>query len=174
MIEAFASEVVLVKGAKIALIVVGGAAARVAVRAFVRKLRRQIKKSSSETVQQAKQRVATVTSLLLNTTNFLVSLLVVFLILSELGVNVAPLLAGAGILGLGIGLATKDLAADLVAGFFLLLENEINVGDQVQIGASAGRIKKISLRTLTLEDKDNRRHIIPNSNIKVIIKDKKR
>jgi moderate conductance mechanosensitive channel len=158
---------------RIILIVAGALAVRLALRFFIKKLKRKIKKTSSETVSQAKNRIGTITSLLSNTANFLVTLIALFLILAEVGVDIAPLLAGAGILGLGVGLAIKDLVSDMVAGFFILLENQINVGDRVQIGSSQGKITRIGLRTLVLKDKEKNSHIIPNSSVKVIVKVKK-
>ena len=155
---------------KIVGILGGAVVARIIVKTFISRLRSKIKKSSSETVLQAKNRVGTITGLLANAANFVISLIAIFLVLSELGVNIAPFLAGAGVIGLGIGMGMKDLAADMVAGFFILVENQINVGDKVQIGGSEGKIKKIGLRTLVLKDKEGKRHIIPNSSVKVIIK----
>lgn len=158
---------------KISLIIVGAVAVRLLVIAFIKRFKKRIKKSSSETVSQAKNRVGTVTSLLSNAANIIITLTALFLILSEVGVDIAPLLAGAGILGLGFGLAVKDLASDMVAGFFLLMENEVNVGDQVQIGSSEGKVTNMGLRTLILKDEKGSKHIIPNSSIKVIIRKKR-
>lgn len=159
-----------IKFLKIGGIFGGAVVARIIVKTFIARLRKKIKKSSSETVLQAKNRVRTITGLLANTANFVISLIAIFLVLSELGVNIAPFLAGAGVIGLGIGMGMKDLAADMVAGFFILVENQINVGDQVQIGTSGGKIRKIGLRTLVLRDEKGNNHIIPNSSVKVIIK----
>ena len=164
------SEGVVVKIIRIATIIAGGILSRLVIKTLVNRLRKKIRRSSAESIQQARKRVETITSLLTNAANFVISLLVIFLILTEMGVDIAPLLAGAGILGLGIGLAMKDLASDLVAGFFILLENQINVGDMVQIGSSEGKVIKVSLRTIVLRDEEGKRHIIPNSSIKTIIK----
>lgn len=161
---------VLIKGGKIVAYLGGGVVLRIVIRFFIGRLRKGLKKAPSETVQQANQRIRTITSLLVNTTDFVISLLVIFLILAELGVDLTPFLTGAGILGLGVGLGMKDLAADMVAGFFLLLENQVNLGDWVKIGSSEGKVVKISLRTLVLRDSEGQEHIIPNSAVKTIIK----
>jgi moderate conductance mechanosensitive channel len=158
---------------RILLIVVGSVIVRLTIRVFIKKFKRRIKKSSSETISQAKNRAGTLTSLFSNAANIIVTLVALFLVLSEVGVDITPLLAGAGILGLGFGLAVKDLASDMVSGFFILMENQINVGDQVQIGPSEGKIVRIGLRTLVLRDSKGNRYIIPNSSVKVIVKIKK-
>lgn len=143
------------------------------VKKAIKTLRHKIKSAPQETIAQRKKRIDTLSSLLTNTANFFITLIALLMILSELGVNLTPFLTGAGIVGLSIGLGMKDLASDLVAGFFILLENQINVGDQVEIGSSKGKVVKISLRSITLKDKDGRLHFIPNSNIKTIIKSAK-
>jgi len=92
------------------------------------------------------------------------------MILAELGVNIAPLVTGAGIIGLAIGFGAKSLAADFIAGFFIILENQFNVGDEIEINKNKGRVIKISLRTATLIDKDKKVYIVPNSSIKTVVK----
>ena len=143
------------------------------IKKSIRSLRRRFKPAPGETPSQRTRRLQTVTSLLNNTANIIISIVFVFLILSELGVNLIPFLTGASILGLAIGMGMKDLASDMVAGFFLLLDNQINVGDQVEIGSAKGAVRKIGLRTITLRDKEGRYYYIPNSAIKIIIKNKR-
>jgi len=158
---------------RILLIIIGSVIVRLVLRTFIKRFKRRIKKSSSETISQARNRVETITSLFSNAANIIVTLVALFFILSEVGVDIAPLLAGAGILGLGFGLAVKDLASDMVSGFFILMENQINVGDYAQIAGSEGKVVRIGLRTLVLRDEKGNRHIIPNSSVKVIVKIKK-
>ena len=87
------------------------------------------------------------------------------MILSQWGVNIAPLLAGAGILGLAVGFGTQTLVKDIVTGFFILLEGNYNIGTEIEIAGVKGEVKKINLRTTVLEADKGIIHIIPNSKI---------
>jgi small-conductance mechanosensitive channel len=89
----------------------------------------------------------------------------VLMVLSEIGVNIAPLLAGAGILGVAIGFGSQKLVQDLITGIFLLLENAIQVGDQVNVAGVAGRVEGLSVRTIRLRAVDGALHIVPFSSV---------
>ncbi len=156
---------------KIATIIIAGWVIQRFAIFSLKKLRRKVGKSKSETVAQTKQRVKTITSLLINTVKIIVNFTSVLLILSELGFNILPLITGVGIFGLAIGIGAKGLASDLIAGFFVLFENQFNVGDQIKVANSiSGKVTKISLRTIALKDKDGNIHLVPNSSLKVITK----
>ncbi len=136
----------------------------------LKKLRRQVKRTKLETVAQQRQRVRTITSLLINSTKIITNFIALLLIISELGFNIMPLITGVGILGLAVGMGAKTLVSDLIAGFFILLENQFNVGDWIKVGSIEGKVVKISLRTIILKDKEANLHIIPNSSLKIITK----
>ncbi|MBS0350336.1 MAG: mechanosensitive ion channel [Proteobacteria bacterium] len=87
------------------------------------------------------------------------------MILSQVGVNIGPLLASAGVLGLAISLGAQKLLQDIITGFFILLENQIVVGDYVTIGDKAGTVEMISIRTVRLRDSAGVVHLIPYSSI---------
>jgi small conductance mechanosensitive channel len=89
-------------------------------------------------------------------------------ILPLLGVNMGPLLAGAGVAGLAIGFGAQTLVHDVINGFFILMENQYDVGDVVRIGGVAGAVESMSLRRTTLRDETGAVHIIPNSEIKIV------
>jgi moderate conductance mechanosensitive channel len=93
------------------------------------------------------------------------SLIAFLMILSEFGINIGPLLAGAGVLGLAISFGAKQLMQDIITGFFMLLENQIAVGDYVKIAEKSGTVEVISIRTVRLRDSDGVVHIIPYSSI---------
>ena len=116
------------------------------------------------------QRLETIRNLIANASKIIINFIVLTMILAELGVNIAPLVTGAGIIGLAIGFGAKSLAADFIAGFFIILENQFNVGDEIEINKNKGRVIKISLRTATLIDKDKKVYIVPNSSIKTVVK----
>ena len=88
--------------------------------------------------------------------------------LSEIGVNVAPLLAGAGILGIAIGFGSQKLVQDVITGLFLLLENTVHVGDFVTVSGLAGTVENVSIRTIRLRAGDGSVHIIPFSAVTTI------
>jgi small-conductance mechanosensitive channel len=83
--------------------------------------------------------------------------------LSEIGVNVAPLLAGAGIVGIAIGFGSQKLVQDVITGLFLLLENVVQVGDMVTVSGLSGTVENLSIRTIRLRAGDGAVHIVPFS-----------
>jgi len=84
------------------------------------------------------------------------------MILSEIGMDLKPLLAAAGISGLAIGFGAQSLVKDVLAGFFILLENQIRVGDVVEIAGVSGVVEEVRLRTITLRDVSGSVYIVPN------------
>jgi small-conductance mechanosensitive channel len=88
--------------------------------------------------------------------------------LSEIGVNVAPLLAGAGIVGIAIGFGSQKLVQDLITGLFLLLENTVQVGDNVTVSGLSGTVENVSIRTIRLRAGDGSLHIVPFSAVTTI------
>jgi len=89
-------------------------------------------------------------------------------VLKELGVEIAPVLAAAGIVGLAVGFGAQSLVKDVISGFFILLEDQIRVGDVVQIADKAGLVEKISLKTTILRDLSGNVHYVPNGRIDVV------
>ena len=89
-------------------------------------------------------------------------------VLSEIGVNIAPLLAGAGVLGLAIGFGSQKLVQDIITGLFLLLENTMQVGDVVTLGGLTGTVENLSIRTIRLRSLDGSVHIVPFSAVTTV------
>ncbi len=89
-------------------------------------------------------------------------------ILSEIGVNIAPLLAGAGVVGLAIGFGSQKLVQDIITGLFLLLENAMQVGDVVSLGGLSGTVENLSIRTIRLRAIDGAVHIVPFSAVTTV------
>jgi small-conductance mechanosensitive channel len=94
-----------------------------------------------------------------------VSIVVILTILSEIGVNIAPLLAGASIVGVAIGFGSQKLVQDFITGIFLLLENAMQVGDSITASGLSGTVEKLSIRTIRLRAGDGAVHIIPFSSV---------
>jgi small-conductance mechanosensitive channel len=89
-------------------------------------------------------------------------------VLSEIGLNIAPLLAGAGILGVAIGFGSQKLVQDFITGIFLLLENAMQVGDWVTVAGLSGSVENLSIRTMRLRAGDGSVHIIPFSSVSTV------
>jgi len=89
-------------------------------------------------------------------------------ILPLLGVNMGPLLASAGVAGLAIGFGAQTLVHDVINGFFILMENQYDVGDVVRIGGVAGTVESMTLRRTTLRDDTGAVHVVPNSQITIV------
>jgi small-conductance mechanosensitive channel len=89
-------------------------------------------------------------------------------LLSEIGVKIAPLLAGAGVVGVAVGFGAQNLVKDFLTGLFLVIEDVVSVGDTVQISSFSGRVEAMTLRTIRLRDFDGTLHIFPYSEAQVI------
>jgi len=115
---------------------------------------------------QRSQRVRTLLPLLRNAFLIFLIVVVVLIVLSELGLNIAPLLAGAGVVGLAIGFGAQTLVKDVITGMFILFENTVAVGDVVDLGGGhSGLVEHFSIRTIRLRDSNGGVHTVPFSNI---------
>src|SRR5690606_39516921 len=81
------------------------------------------------------------------------------LLLMKLGVNIAPIIAGAGIIGLAVGFGAQELVRDVISGFFILMENQVRNGDVAIINGTGGLVENIGLRTITLRDQSGTVHV---------------
>jgi small-conductance mechanosensitive channel len=123
------------------------------------------------TREQQTARIARVKTLLPILRNILLITIIVILgltVLNQIGVNIAPLLAGAGIVGVAIGFGSQKLVQDLITGLFLLLENAMQVGDWVTAGGLSGSVETLSIRTVKLRAGDGSLHIIPFSAVTTV------
>ncbi len=114
------------------------------------------------------QQLRTVASVLNSVGIAVILFLAAMQILPLLGINMGPLLASAGVAGLAIGFGAQTLVHDVINGFFILMENQYDVGDVVRIGGVSGAVESMSLRRTTLRDDSGAVHIIPNSQITVV------
>jgi small conductance mechanosensitive channel len=110
-------------------------------------------------------RLHTIGGLVKNAVNVLVIGAATLMILEEFGVNITPLLTAAGIGGLAVGFGAQNLVRDVISGFFLILEDQIHVGDVVKIDDTSGLVESVKLRTVVLRDLSGTVHIIPNGSI---------
>jgi small conductance mechanosensitive channel len=120
----------------------------------------------SDTSQRTEQRIKALTSVLRSVAGFLILLFTCFLVLSELDVKVAPLLAGAGVIGVGLGFGSQSLVKDFLSGVFILVEDQFGVGDVVELdGQTSGTVEAVSLRTTRLRSGDGTVWHVPNGAI---------
>jgi len=108
------------------------------------------------------KRAYTLTHIVRDVARILIFFVGVTMILSEVGIDLTPLLAAAGLGGLAIGFGAQSLVKDLISGFFILLENSISVGDVVEVAGVSGVVEEIELRTIKLRDLSGNVHVVPN------------
>jgi small conductance mechanosensitive channel len=111
------------------------------------------------------RRVQTVGRLLKNTAGYAVNFIAILLILGEFNINLAPLLAGAGVLGLAVGFGAQSLIKDIISGFFIILEDQFSVGDVIETGKYKGTVEMIGLRATRIRSWTGEVHVIPNGSI---------
>ena len=114
------------------------------------------------------KRAATLSAILRKTVSVGIWVLAIVMGLREAGFDIGPILAGAGVAGLAIGLGAQNLIRDVIAGSFLLLENQIRLGDVVKINGASGLVEEINLRTTVLRSVDGAVHIFPNGSIQTL------
>jgi moderate conductance mechanosensitive channel len=116
----------------------------------------------------ASKRIKTLTGVLWTIGCGLLWFVVVLVVFSQIGFNIGPILAGAGVAGLAVGFGAQHLVRDLVSGFFLLLENQIRVGDTAIVNGTGGLVEAITFRTVVLRDQAGLVHVFPNGSINTL------
>ncbi len=126
-----------------------------------------IKKSQveGEPPSESAKRVETLTKLIRQAVYLLLVVTVILVVLKEIGLDIGPILAGAGILGLAIGFGGQNLVRDVISGFFIILENQVRVGDVAIINSTGGLVEAVNFRTIVLRDLSATVHIFPNGTI---------
>lgn len=140
------------------------AALRLISRAIDRLERRLAASPSPDGLEHAK-RTRTLTALIANTSRIFIIATASVMVLDKLGVNITPILTLGSILGLAVGFGAQTLVKDVIAGFFLILENQIRVGDSAEINGVGGLVEAIHLRTVILRDVRGAVHIFPCGSI---------
>lgn len=113
-------------------------------------------------------RVATMHTLTINAFSYTVIFFYLYAVLTVLGVPVGTLIAGAGVVGIALGLGAQGFVSDVVTGFFIILEGQFDVGDSVTLGAITGTVTAVGLRTTIVKSADGTVNFIPNRNISVV------
>jgi small conductance mechanosensitive channel len=132
-------------------------------------IERYLEKASGDTTALARRaRARTLLPLLRNFLFLVMAVMVVLVVLAEIGINIGPLLAGAGIVGLAIGFGSQKLVQDFITGAFILFEDAVAVGDVVRVANIAGLVEAISLRSIRLRDLSGNVHTIPFSAVDTV------
>ncbi|NCT00114.1 mechanosensitive ion channel family protein [Candidatus Parcubacteria bacterium] len=129
-------------------------------------VRRSVHREAFGTDEDEKAREDTLIQILDGFIGVLVWVMAVMMILASLGANIAPLLAGAGLVGVAVGFGAQYIVRDLITGLFIILENQYRVGDVVCLDGTCGSVERVTLRTTVLRDLDGEVHHVPNGEIK--------
>jgi len=137
-----------------------------AVRLVTRAVRRAVDDGNDKVTSEAERRAETLGAVLTNAARVLVVAFFLLMTLQEFGVNIGPLVAGAGVAGVALGFGAQSLVKDVISGFFLLMENQFGVGDIVNVDDKhVGTVERMTLRITQLRDAEGRAHFIPNGSI---------
>ncbi len=138
----------------------------------VRRLRRRVEGHPGATTEITLQRTTTLAQTTATAVRAGVWTVTVLLVLGQVGIDVAPLVAGAGVVGVALGFGAQSLVRDFLSGFFILLENQFGVGDQVEVvavgGTVTGRVETMTLRASWVRASEGTLHVIPNGNVQLV------
>ncbi len=143
------------------ILIIGWFANRLATRALNHVM---IEKEKSP-IKFNPRRARTLGKLVGNMIGYTVNFIVIMMVLNQIGFDLAPLLAGAGVVGLAIGFGAQSLVKDVITGFFIIFEDQFAVGDVVQIGTFKGTVEEIGIRVTRIRSWTGEVHIIPNGSI---------
>jgi len=124
-----------------------------------------VQRRRGESDEELEKQASTIAGILRKLATSVILLLAATMALREMGFDVAPVLASAGVAGLDIGFGAQNLVRDVISGFFMLLENQIRVGDVVVINDTPGTVEELNLRTIVLRDVEGTVHVFPNGSI---------
>lgn len=154
-------------GLRIGVIAVGSILLIRFLRAVADRIPRLMPAGQELVITEREKRAHTVASLLRTVGTTLVVIVALMMAFREIGLDITPLIAGAGVAGLAIGFGAQSLIKDVVAGFFILLEDQFHVGDVIQAAGVSGQVEQMTLRMTIVRDLQGTVHFIPNGEIKV-------
>ena len=134
-------------------------------RLLSRRIDGRIRASSNLAPTEGLKRLRTLESVIRYVLITLIFAIAVMMVLRELGVDPTPLIAGAGIAGIVIGMGAQNIVRDFLSGIFMMLENQYSVGDWVRIGGVSGGVERLTLRITQLRDAEGNAHFVPNGQI---------
>jgi len=155
----------LLHGVKIVLIVAAATIVIRALHAAIRGLQHRISSRQATTDLEWQRRALTLSSLLESIVSVSVGFIAIVMLLREIGIDIMPILATAGIVGLAVGFGAQNLVRDVISGFFLILEDQVRVGDLAKINGVAGIVEQINFRTIVLRDGEGAVQVFPNGTV---------
>jgi small conductance mechanosensitive channel len=142
--------------------------ARLAMRFGCKLIQKFFLTSKDRPALLSEHKANTLSPLLTSVYRYAIYTLAAVLVLAEIGMNIGPLLAGAGILGLAVGFGSQNLVKDILSGFFIILEDQFSVGDYITTGGFTGIVEELGLRITKIRDFSGELHILPNSSIEAV------
>ncbi len=161
-----AKEWFLGNGIKILLIFAVAYVLNLVLKLTIKRFQKNLEKDDLSS--EAAKRAATLGSLLRTGVLILIILVAMMMSLSELGVEIGPMIAALGIGGLAIGFGAQNLVRDIISGFFIIIENQIRVGDVVNVNGKGGVVERITLRIVRLRDLHGSVHYVPHGHITAV------
>jgi small conductance mechanosensitive channel len=169
-LQAFAVHDIWEKVQKLGLVLIACLALLWGMSLVVRAVRRAVGSGGGEVTSEAERRAKTLGSVLTNAARVLAVAFFLLMILQEFGVNIGPLVAGAGVAGVALGFGAQSLVKDVISGFFLLMENQFSVGDIINVDdGHLGTVERMTLRITQLRDMEGRAHFVPNGSINRVV-----
>ena len=156
----------LTSGLRIAFILVVGLIASRWLRVLSARLARLI--AGVVPTEDEAQRASTLTRVIQSTALVTMVAIAGLMILRELNLDITPLIAGASVVGVAVGLGAQTLIKDVIGGFFILLEDQFAIGDAIQVGNIAGGVEKMTLRATFLRDLEGTLHVVPNGEMRIV------
>jgi small conductance mechanosensitive channel len=156
---------VLTHGVNVIVILIGAAIVTRAANLAIEHLQHRLGRHKSQTDLEWQRRASTLRGILTNFVTVSVGFIAILMLLRELSIDVLPILTTAGIAGLAIGFGAQNLVRDVISGFFVILEDQVRVGDLARINNVTGGVEEINLRTIVLRDADGAVHVFPNGTI---------
>jgi small conductance mechanosensitive channel len=155
-------------GVKIALIALFAYGLIRTTTLLVRRFEHEVSKGTSLDALERAKRARTLGSLVSNVARIAIAGVAILMVLNEFDINIAPVLTGAGIAGLAVGFGAQTLVRDIISGFFMILEDQVRVGDSAAINGTGGLVEQINLRTIVLRDEEGTLHVFPNGSINTL------
>jgi small conductance mechanosensitive channel len=155
----------LVHGINVIVIIVGASIVIRAANLVIEHLQFKLGRRHANSDLEWQRRATTLGGILTNLVTASVAFVAVLMLLRELSIDVLPILTGAGIAGLAIGFGAQNLVRDVISGFFLILEDQVRVGDLARINGVAGTVEQINLRTIVVRDAEGAVQVFPNGTI---------
>lgn len=168
-IQLFIINLIKTYGVSVVWILVLFFGSRIVLKKIVKKMVKLVEDENQESRLDSEKRAETLGGIIITTGNVVIYIVVFLMVLKLFGMDITPILAGVGIIGLAVGFGAQSLVKDFVSGLFILIENQYGIGDKVKIGSFEGRVKKITMRATVLQNDEGKTFYISNGLIKDVV-----